>query len=102
MLNLNDMAEQAHVLAKQRGFKVDVFSALKHCAGEVVEACEANCSVQGLQKNKATAFLTKELGMELADIIICALTASYEAGINIEEALSESMQKNARRAYENT
>lgn len=100
MINLNDLAEQAHALAERRGFKVDVVSALKHCAGEVVEACEANYKVHGLQRNKATAFLTRELGMELADIIICVLTASYEAGINIEEALSESMLKNARRAYE--
>ena len=100
MINLNDLAEQAHALAERRGFKTDVFSALKHCSGEVVEACEANYRVHGLQRSEATAFLTKELSMELADIIICVLTASYEAGINIEEALSESMLKNARRAYE--
>lgn len=99
MLNINDIAEQAHTLAERRGFKTDVVSALKHCAGEVVEACEANYKVHGLQRCEATAFLTKELGMELADIIICVLTASYEAGINIEEALSEAMMKNARRAY---
>lgn len=42
MINLNDLAEQAHSLAKLREFRVDVFSALKHCAGEVTEAVEAN------------------------------------------------------------
>lgn len=42
MINLNDLAEQAHTIADMRGLKTDVFSALKHCSGEVTEAVEAN------------------------------------------------------------
>lgn len=95
MLNLNDLAEQAYTIADMRGQKTEVFSALKHCSGEVAEAIEANFLYNDYRTTNAKA----ELALELADIIICVLTASYEAEINIEEALSEAMQKNARRAY---
>lgn len=95
MINLNDLAEQAHTIADMRGQKTEVFSALKHCSGEVAEAIEANFWYNDCR----TASSKAELASELADIIICVLTASYEAGINIEQALNEAMQKNAQRAY---
>ena len=95
MINLNDLAEQAHSLAKLREFRVDVFSALKHCAGEVTEAVEAN-TVYNKTGEKADQ---NHLAEELADIIICALTASAEEEIDIERAVNEAMLKNARRAY---
>ena len=99
MMNLNDIAEQAHALAKQRGLKTDVLSSLKHCAGEVVEATEAFTKLfDEVSPNRAEG-LKQDFSLELADIVICALTASYEAGINIEDAISEAMQKNAQRAY---
>ena len=96
MMNLNDLAEQSLIIAKKRGLKTDVFSVLKHCAGEVTEACEANCifSKTGEQKDHI------HLGEELADIIVCVLTASAEEEVDIEKALNDVMQKNARRAYE--
>ncbi len=103
MINLNDLAEQAHSLAQLRELKVDIFSTLKHCAGEVTEAVEAFTKLDRLYDRASPNLadsLFKSLGSELADIIICVLTASYEAGINIEEAIYEAMQKNARRAYE--
>lgn len=100
MMNLNDLAEQAHTIADMRGQKTEVFSALKHCSGEVAEAIEANFWYNDCRTTNSKAELASELASELADIIICVLTASYEAGINIEEALNEAMQKNARRAYE--
>ena len=95
MINLNDLAEQAHTIADMRGQKTEVFSALKHCSGEVAEAIEANFWYNDCRTTNSKA----ELASELADIIICVLTASYEAGINIEQALNEAMQKNAQRAY---
>lgn len=95
MLNLNDIAEQARTLAQRRGYKTDVFSCLKHCAGEVTEAVEAN-TVYNKTGEKADQ---NHLAEELADIIICALTASAEEEIDIERAVNEAMLKNARRAY---
>ena len=95
MLNINDLAEQAHTLAERRGFKTDVLSCLKHCAGEVTEAVEAN-TVYNKTGEKADQ---NHLAEELADIIICALTASAEEEIDIEIAVNEAMLKNARRAY---
>lgn len=99
---LNDIAEQAHVLAKQRGFKTDVFSVLKHCTGEVTEAVEANTRLMHTESPNMADVYSSELALELADVIICILTASYEAKIDIEKAIGEAMQKNARRAYENS
>ena len=95
MLNINDLAEQAHTLTERRGYKTDVFSCLKHCAGEVTEAVEAN-TVYNKTGEKADQ---NHLAEELADIIICALTASAEEEIDIEKAVNEAMLKNARRAY---
>lgn len=96
MLNVNDLAEQAHALTERRGYETDVFSCLKHCAGEVTEAVEAN-TVYNRTGEKADQ---NHLAEELADIIICALTASAEEEIDIESAINEAMLKNARRAYE--
>ena len=95
MINLNDFAEQAHTIADMRGQKTEVFSALKHCSGEVAEAIEANFWYNDCRTTNSKA----ELASELADIIICVLTASYEAGVDIERAINEAMQKNAQRAY---
>lgn len=103
MINLNDVAKQAHTLVELRGYKTDAISCLKHCAGEVVEATEAYMDFAPASSlNDAISVLLKvreEFAMELADIIICALTASAEYHIDIEEAINKSMQKNARRAY---
>lgn len=95
MLNINDLAEQAHTLTERRGYKTDVFSCLKHCAGEVTEAVEAN-TIYNRTGEKADQ---NHLAEELADIIICALTASAHEEIDIERAINEAMLKNARRAY---
>ena len=95
MLNINDLAEQAHTLTERRGYKTDVLSCLKHCAGEVTEAVEAN-TIYNRTGEKADQ---NHLAEELADIIICALTASAEEEIDIERAVNEAMLKNARRAY---
>ena len=97
MINLNDLAKQSLLLAKQRKLKTDVISTLKHCGGEVVEATEAFTKFNMLGEKKDY----KDFSSELADIIICALTASAVEDVNIEEALNEAMRKNARRAYEN-
>ena len=100
MLNLNDIAEQSYILAKQRGLSIDVISTLKHCAGEVVEACEAQTRLMQSSDWNTSEKHRVALGLELADIIICALTASARAGISIEDYINEAMKKNAQRAYQ--
>lgn len=99
-MNLNDLAEQAYLLAKQRGLKTDVVSTLKHCVGEVVEACEAQVKLMEAQDKDICEKYRVALGLELADIVICVLTASTRAGLNIEDYINEAMQKNAQRAYQ--
>lgn len=99
MLNINDIAEQAHTLAQRRGYKTDVLSTLKHCAGEVIEATEAYTQLEYVANSDRTKAKKEAMGQELADIIICALTASVELGFDIEEYIGKAMQKNARRAY---
>lgn len=100
MINLNDLAEQAYLLAKQRELKTDIVSTLKHCAGEVVEATEAYTNLSYVSTSDRRKAKTEEMGLELADIIICALTASAKLGLDIEEYIGKAMQKNAQRAYQ--
>lgn len=100
MINLNDIAEQSYIIAKQRDLNTDVLSTLKHCAGEVVEATEALTKFMIAQDWNTCEKHKVALGLELADIIICALTASARVGINIEDYINEAMQKNAQRAYQ--
>lgn len=95
MKNLNDLANQSLMFAKQRGLNTDVLSTLKHCAGEIVEATEAFARFNMLGEKKDF----HDFSSELADIIICALTASAVEDVDIEEALEEAIQKNARRAH---
>ena len=96
MLNLNDLSKQSLSIAERRGLATDVLSTLKHCGGEVVEATEAFARFNMLGEHKDY----HDFSSELADIIICVLTASAKEDVDIEEALNKAMQKNARRAYE--
>lgn len=84
MLTLNTIAKQALTIARARGFAdKDV---LKHLAGEVIEASEAytNRNIENYSH-------------ELADVIICALSASAQLDIDIEKAIEEKLFMNAKR-----
>ena len=98
MINLNDLAEQSLIIAEKRGLATDTLSTLKHCAGEVLEAVDADNALSSC--TEARDLYEEGLALELADIIICALTACAGKGINVELALMKAMQKNAGRAYE--
>lgn len=95
MLNLNDLAKQSLLIAERRGLSTDVLSTLKHCGGEVVEATEAFTRFNMLGEHKDY----HDFSSELADIIICVLSASAKEDVDIEDALNRAMTKNARRAY---
>lgn len=103
MIDLNELARNALKTAMKREgkvqFKSDTMSILKHCAGEVVEATDAFgelcflCDGMPDTEMYKTAFAD-----ELADVIICALIAAAEEGVDIEAALLRVQEKNARRA----
>jgi NTP pyrophosphatase (non-canonical NTP hydrolase) len=87
------------MIALERKLDIDMISTLKHCAGEVVEATEAFTRLRSCTSQASAEKLIEETGLEIADIIICALTASVALGVDIEDCLNKAMQKNARRAY---
>lgn len=98
-LALNEAAEQAYKTALARidngSDACAIKDILKHCAGEVVEAqtaylvdMEKNCNYQSY-------------AYELADIVICVLIAARRDYIDIEKAITEKMQINAKRAAGN-
>lgn len=73
--------------AKNGGIRIDTISLLKHCAGEVIEACEA------YSKGNTDAFK-----MELGDIMCCALLICGFQGFDAEEILIRCYEKNKARA----
>ena len=96
-VNLNELAKNCLMVARKReengaNIKTDTMSMLKHCAGEVVEATEAFSTVTDETSRKA-------FSSELADIICCVLIIAGHEEIDIAEALSSCMTKNAKRAY---
>ena len=126
-MNLNELSKNALENAKRReanGAKIDhhTLPMLKHCAGEVVEATEAFTNYREI-KNLAEDLTATDLdekwesqeepdvceeyyqeckakfASELADIICCVLIISAEEGIDIEKAISDCHEKNAKRAY---
>ena len=103
MIDLNELAKQAFIVAKQResnggNIKTDTVSMLKHCASEVVEAVEAYTRSQWqLNKNEEEIEL-EHFSLELADIITCCLIISGKENIDIEVALNRVMEKNRLRA----
>lgn len=100
MINLNEHAKKAQEIAFNRWYKKDVEyntpAILKHCAGEVCEAVEAYSDYLCEDSNERR----DKLAAELADIITCALIAAANEDINIEKALQDCQQKNAKRAAE--
>lgn len=125
MIDLNELSRMAYENTCKRAeheqeIKTNTISALKHCAGEVVEATEAYVSYREI-KNLAEDLTAKDLDekwegqeepdvceeyyqkckagfcSELADIICCVLTICGKENIDIEYALTMCMEKNYRR-----
>lgn len=83
MMDLNFMSKTADVIAKARSQSPS--AVFKHMAGEVIEAQEALYSEPD------------ELANELADVIICCLSAAGHYGLNIEKAIEYKMEQNVKR-----
>ena len=98
MLRLNEIAKDAEFIAKKRNIPIGTLATLKHCAGEVVEATEAYSVYEENFGTKKAPLKKEDLASELADIIICVLTASAVEEINIEQAVIKAMAQNAERA----
>ena len=93
MLDLNRMARISAEIAVKRGLGTDELDALKHCAGEVVEAMEAFSDI--IHK-----FDDKRFKGELADIIMCVLSVCGACGFDVEQMLTDCLRKNLKRVNE--
>ena len=98
-MDLNEASITAFETSKKRnqykGDGNDTTRALKHCAGEVVEAVSAydDWSLLDDPTNRKTEFEN-----ELADIVICVLSVCGSEGIDIEQAISRKMLINEERS----
>ena len=95
-MNLNEAAAKAYQSARQREknvVPVKIGDILKHCAGEVIEAATAREYMIMQDYDNKHAY-----GEELADVIICALIAAANDGVDIEKAIKEKIKINEQRA----
>jgi len=93
VLDLNRMARISAEIADKRGQGTDELGALKHCAGEVVEAMEAFSDIPH-------KFDDKRFKGELADIIMCVFTVCGANGYDVEQMLTDCLSKNLKRVNE--
>ena len=95
-MNLNEASKRAFEISKKRkqykGDGDDTIRALKHCAGEVLEAVESYT-----QYVYSPIEETDNFPDELADIVICVLSISAQENIDIEQAISRKMLINEGR-----
>lgn len=98
-MDLIKASGKAYEIAKKRGQYEgdgkDVIRALKHCAGEIIEANEAYnnwtfCDIE--------AVLKQQFEDEIADIVMCCLSICGAERINLEKALERVFEKNEKRA----
>ena len=94
-MNLNEASQKAYEIAQKRGINETTFEALKHCAGEVLEANEAYNDWSLLDSPKDD--LKEKFENELADIVICVLSISAREYIDIEKAIARKMLINEGR-----
>ena len=91
-MNLNEVSQKAYEIARKRGINETTFEALKHCAGEVLEAVESYTRFVYSPKEEADSFPE-----ELADIIINVLSICGAENIDIEQAIARKMLINEGR-----
>ena len=91
-MNLNEVSLKALEIAEKRGIHENTIQALKHCAGEVLEAVESYTRFVYSPKEEADNFPS-----ELADIIINVLSICGAENIDIELAIERKMLINEGR-----
>lgn len=95
-MNLKEESKRAFEISKKRkqykGDGDDTIRALKHCAGEVLEAVESYTKFVHSPTEETDSFPD-----ELADIVICVLSISAQENIDIEQAISRKMLINEGR-----
>ena len=110
MLDLNELCKIAYENTCKRAehepdIKMGTLEALKHCAGEVVEATEAYSGIATAhsitEAGKIIAQKRDDFAGELSDIICCVLTICGQENIDIELALTKCMEKNFWRGHKN-
>ena len=79
-MNLKEASQKALEIAQKRGIHENTMEALKHCAGEVLEAVESYTRFVYSPKEEADSFPD-----ELADIIINVLSICGAENIDIEK-----------------
>ena len=94
-MDLIKASVKAYEIAQKRGLKENTFEALKHCAGEILEANEAYNNWTFCETSDSLKELFED---ELADVIMCCLSICGAEGINIEKALDRVFEKNEKRA----
>lgn len=92
-MDLKKASEKAYEIAQKRGLNEDTIQALKHCAGEVLEAVESYTKYVYSSREKNDSFPD-----ELADVIMCILSICGAENIDIEQALCRCFFKNEKRA----
>lgn len=96
---LNKLALKSYAISKARGQDPD--NVFKHMAGEVLEAQEAKQRyLAQIWEPKPAKLLQAEMEYadELADVIICALSAAARSSLDIEAAIIRKIHINAQRA----
>ncbi|MGL4981688.1 MAG: hypothetical protein ACRC4W_02310 [Treponemataceae bacterium] len=98
MIDLNEKSKECLAIARARGLRS--YNEVKHLASEVVELQEA---ISFWQKSTEDKYYTgleeckKNISMELADVIICAMSIAERKFINIEKAILEKIEINRSR-----
>lgn len=93
---LNELSKKAFEISLLRHQDPD--KVFKHMAGEVIEANEA--SLLHLADPTNANHTRQMLADELADVIICALSAAAKYKLNIEGAIARKMKRNQERIGE--
>ena len=92
-MDLKKASKQAYEIAIKRGIHEDTIQALKHCAGEVIEAAESYTKYVYSPREEKDTFPE-----EIADIVTCILSICGAENIDLEKAIKDVFEKNRRRA----
>lgn len=103
MIDLNELCKTTYAVAERRqknggNIRTDTHSMLKHCATEVVEATEAYSDWQNHFDGPCSLELEGDFIGELTDIICCVLIIAGKENIDIEQAITDCIEKNRKRA----